>query len=683
MFQEGIGASLIGADSGIPIISFLPVMLFAILFGLSMDYNVFLLSRIHEAYNEGDRPRESVIHGMGRIGKVVVFAGLIMAAVFLGFVTQNDLIGKMFGLGLGLAILIDVLIVRMVIAPAVVTLLGDRAWWLPAWLDRVLPNISLEGRRPEGDLPGGGRGRSGAREGPRLSVAGARRRCRAVQQVAKASWRGRSTQHVGCARSRWRHAPLRWSRARSPRRSMRACRPPRIQVLSNRADLVSGGDAFVRVTLPRGVKASRLRLKARAAQRDGALHKTGRRRLEGVVPAARRARFADRAHPAWRRGTTVRDQPPDRRSRLRRPAGPAVGVPGTARRTPSATRRPRYKFLYLPKGAPTDGATLPGTTRTGQRRSVPALRPEEPAARRQHRHDDDHGRRDGAVHRPARDGLHRPRPVRDRHTVRPEQAVDANGATASVQPPGGHHARILVRHGVQDRRRPSVLEPKVLGGGFMVVAHALDHAGHNCNLLTQAESLVMTKEYVIDHYGTVRWTIGSGCSGGSLVQHQVANAYPGVYQGITPQCSFPDAWSSAMQYEEYFFGLKYLENPTRWDLGVIYDPDATTAFFDHPNPANPVSSRPPSRTRASPRGPAPACRTTRSTTSRRTRAGCAARSRTTWSTRSAATRAASPAAALTTSASSTGSRACGRGGSRPRSSWTSTPTSAGGTSTST
>ena len=146
VFQEGIGASLIGAESGVPIISFLPVMLFAILFGLSMDYNVFLLSRIHEAYNEGDSPRESVIHGMGRIGKVVVFAGLIMAGVFLSFVTQNDTIGKMFGLGLGLAILIDVLVVRMVVAPAVVSLLGDRAWWLPAWLDRALPNVSLEGR---------------------------------------------------------------------------------------------------------------------------------------------------------------------------------------------------------------------------------------------------------------------------------------------------------------------------------------------------------------------------------------------------------------------------------------------------------------------------------------------------------------------------------------------------------
>jgi len=149
VFQEGIGASLIGSDSGVPIVSFVPVMLFAILFGLSMDYNVFLLSRVHEAYNEGDGPRASVVHGMARIGKVILFAGLIMASVFLAFVTQPDVIGKMMGLGLGLAILIDVLIVRLLIAPAVVTLLGDHAWWLPKWLDRILPNISLEGHLVE------------------------------------------------------------------------------------------------------------------------------------------------------------------------------------------------------------------------------------------------------------------------------------------------------------------------------------------------------------------------------------------------------------------------------------------------------------------------------------------------------------------------------------------------------
>lgn len=149
VFQEGIGASLMGVDSGVPIVSFIPVMIFAILFGLSMDYNVFLLSRIHEAYNEGDNPRDSVIHGVSRIGKVVLFAGLIMASVFLAFVAQPDVVAKMIGLGLGLAILIDVLVVRLLIAPAVVFLLGDRAWWLPGWLDKILPNVSLEGHLVE------------------------------------------------------------------------------------------------------------------------------------------------------------------------------------------------------------------------------------------------------------------------------------------------------------------------------------------------------------------------------------------------------------------------------------------------------------------------------------------------------------------------------------------------------
>lgn len=160
VFQEGIGASLLGVDSGVPIVSFIPVMIFAILFGLSMDYNVFLLSRIHEAYNEGEKPRDSVIIGVSRIGKVILFAGLIMASVFLAFVSQPDVTAKMIGLGLGLAILIDVLIVRLVIAPAVVVLLGDKAWWLPGWLDKILPNVSLEGhlvknRDPKGEpLPG-------------------------------------------------------------------------------------------------------------------------------------------------------------------------------------------------------------------------------------------------------------------------------------------------------------------------------------------------------------------------------------------------------------------------------------------------------------------------------------------------------------------------------------------------
>lgn len=156
VFQDGVGSSLIGAGDGdIPVLFFVPVMLFAILFGLSMDYNVFLLSRIHEAAQEGDDPRTSVIHGMGRIGKVILFAGLIMASVFISFTFAPDVGQKMIGIGLGLAILIDVLIVRLVIAPAVVLLLGDKAWWLPTWLGKVIPNVSLEGHLVDAEEPRG------------------------------------------------------------------------------------------------------------------------------------------------------------------------------------------------------------------------------------------------------------------------------------------------------------------------------------------------------------------------------------------------------------------------------------------------------------------------------------------------------------------------------------------------
>jgi RND superfamily putative drug exporter len=145
IFQWQWGSSLLGIDGEMPIVSFIPLLMFAILFGLSMDYNVFLQSRIREEYMKGASPRQSVIRGLARVSRLILAAGAIMTAVFLGFATDPDPIVKIFGVGLGAAILIDVLIVRMVVAPAVMTLLGDRAWWLPAWLDRLLPRLELEG----------------------------------------------------------------------------------------------------------------------------------------------------------------------------------------------------------------------------------------------------------------------------------------------------------------------------------------------------------------------------------------------------------------------------------------------------------------------------------------------------------------------------------------------------------
>jgi RND superfamily putative drug exporter len=153
VFQRGVGASLLGVDGEVPIVSFVPLFMFAILFGLSMDYNVFLQSRIREEYLRGARPSESVVRALARVGKIVLAAGVIMTSVFLGFVSDPDVVVKTIGLGLAAAILIDVLVVRMVVAPAVMTLLGDRAWTLPAWLDRVLPRISLEGELHDADRP--------------------------------------------------------------------------------------------------------------------------------------------------------------------------------------------------------------------------------------------------------------------------------------------------------------------------------------------------------------------------------------------------------------------------------------------------------------------------------------------------------------------------------------------------
>jgi putative drug exporter of the RND superfamily len=144
VFQEGWGSSLVGLDRTGPIESYMPMILFAILFGLSMDYEVFLVSRIREAYTKGASARRAITDGVGAIGKVIVAAGTIMVAVFSSFVLGDDRVIKEFGLGLAVAILMDAFVVRMMLVPAVMHLLGDRAWYIPRWLDRLLPHLTIE-----------------------------------------------------------------------------------------------------------------------------------------------------------------------------------------------------------------------------------------------------------------------------------------------------------------------------------------------------------------------------------------------------------------------------------------------------------------------------------------------------------------------------------------------------------
>jgi hypothetical protein len=129
---------------------------------------------------------------------------------------------------------------------------------------------------------------------------------------------------------------------------------------------------------------------------------------------------------------------------------------------------------------------------------------------------------------------------------------------------------------------------EALGRGFAVASTALDNAGHNCNIVTQAESMVMMKERLVEQYGELRYTIGTGCSGGSLTQQQVANAYPGIYQGILPQCSFPDAWSTGQQLVDYHLLRLYLENPSKWAPGTLWLPAQIAAVEGHPNHVNSI-----------------------------------------------------------------------------------------------
>ena len=145
VFQEGHGASLIGLDGPIPIVSFVPLLMFAILFGLSMDYEVFLLTQIKEHYMESKRPTRAVIEGLANTGRVITSAALIMVCVFTSFVLDGDPVVKQFGVGLAVAIAIDATIVRCLLVPAVMTLLGKASWWMPSWLGRRLPRISVEG----------------------------------------------------------------------------------------------------------------------------------------------------------------------------------------------------------------------------------------------------------------------------------------------------------------------------------------------------------------------------------------------------------------------------------------------------------------------------------------------------------------------------------------------------------
>ena len=144
VFQWGWLGSLFGVDEPVPIESYVPMIMFAIVFGLSMDYEVFLLSRVREAWQQGHDNHGSVAHGLAVTARVITSAALIMICVFFAFLASDDVVIKMLALGLGVSVLIDATLIRLVVVPCAMFLLGDGNWWLPRWLDRLLPHLEPE-----------------------------------------------------------------------------------------------------------------------------------------------------------------------------------------------------------------------------------------------------------------------------------------------------------------------------------------------------------------------------------------------------------------------------------------------------------------------------------------------------------------------------------------------------------
>ncbi|MFD5628630.1 MULTISPECIES: MMPL family transporter [unclassified Streptomyces] len=145
VFQWGWLAGLIGVEETGPIMSMMPIFMVGVVFGLAMDYEVFLVTRMREAYVHGETPSQAVVTGFRHSARVVVAAAIIMMAVFGGFISSSESMIKMIGFGLAIAVFFDAFVVRMAIVPAVLALLGKKAWWLPKWLDRALPNVDVEG----------------------------------------------------------------------------------------------------------------------------------------------------------------------------------------------------------------------------------------------------------------------------------------------------------------------------------------------------------------------------------------------------------------------------------------------------------------------------------------------------------------------------------------------------------
>ncbi len=332
-----------------------------------------------------------------------------------------------------------------------------------------------------------------------------------------------------------------------------------ISVLSGRADLVSGGSALVAINLPSSdARRVRVTLGRRDVTSDFAVRRDGH--FEGLVTGLALGRNMLEA--------TLRSRWATRIALVNHPVGgpifsgpqlePWICEPGA--RDKKCDRAASFRYVYMstnpakrgfqpydPSNPPSDVAQ----TKTDQGVTVPFIVRTETG-------------------------------YMDRDQYQISVLFQPGKKWRAVAPQRQFDHKLLILHGFscgvdhETGDAPATTGDAAgdyaLGKGFMTMSTALDHSNQNCNLPLQAESLVQAKEHIIKSYGTIRYTIGTGCSGGSLAQQWIANAYPGVYQGILPTCSFPDAWSTATQFLDYHLLLAYFKNISKWGLGVGWTP---------------------------------------------------------------------------------------------------------------
>ncbi|HEX6877937.1 MAG TPA: DUF6351 family protein [Nocardioidaceae bacterium] len=366
-----------------------------------------------------------------------------------------------------------------------------------------------------------------------------------------------------------------------------ATRDLAIEVLSNRADLVSGGDALVSVDLPARVAPGQVRvyLADQDVTQQFAARPNGR--FEGLLSGMQVGENVVRVEaPGYAGQRTITNHPN---------GGPVFAGPQhvpyqcqSGAQDAQCDQPASYSLLYKstdptkpglqpydPDNPPSDVAT----TTTDQGRTVPFI------VRREDGYQD-----------------------RDRYAIL--TLFQPGKSWEPWQPQEQWNGKVLATHGGGCGASYSPGSPRLddysgtipempgyeqsyvtaLGRGFAVMSTALNNTGHNCNLVTQAESMMMAKERLVEQYGPIRYTIGTGCSGGSIAQHTIANAYPGIYQGLVTTCSYPDVLTAGAQFADYHLLRLYFEDPSRWGQGVVWSPTQMAQVEGHAAHFNAVTA---------------------------------------------------------------------------------------------